>query len=88
MLFEPWLVCDFGCSVLTLKAMHSWSFLYLYIVGGFFYLLGSILVIRAGVLDLKSPKDRNMYWIMTVCLVLFACIHGYFQLVLAPEAGQ
>ena len=68
--------------------MYSWSFFYLYLVGGFFYAFGSYLVIRAGMLDLKAPKDRNMYWVMTVCLILFALIHGYFQLVLAPEAGQ
>ncbi len=75
-------------SVLILTPMFAWSFFYLYIIGGFFYFVGSVLVIRAGVLDLKAPKDRNMYWIMTVCLILFALVHGYFQLILAPGAGS
>ena len=67
--------------------MFSWSFFYLYLVGGFFYILGTFLVVQSGMLDLKTPKDRNMYWTMTICLILFALIHGYFQLVLAPGAG-
>ena len=68
-------------------SMFAWSFFYLYAIGGLFYFVGSILVIRAGMLDLKAPKDRNMYWTMTVCLILFALVHGYFQLVLAPGAS-
>jgi hypothetical protein len=67
--------------------MYAWSFIYLYLVGGLFYAIGSILVIRAGMLDLKEPQDRNMYWIMTLCLILFACFHGYFQLILPQSAG-
>lgn len=67
--------------------MHTWSYIYLYVVGGLFYFIGSFLVIRAGMLDLKAPQDKKIYWTMTLCLILFAVVHFLFQMVFPYSDG-
>ena len=73
--------------MLSVFNMHTWSYIYLYVVGGLFYAIGSYWVFRAGMLDLKMPQDRRTYWVMTASLVLFAVVHGLFQLVFPYGGG-
>ncbi|MEM9491659.1 MAG: hypothetical protein AAGC55_21110 [Myxococcota bacterium] len=62
--------------------MRELSWIYLYGVGGLIYALGSIVCIRAGVLDLKERGERDIFVAATGCLVIFALAHGLFQFVL------
>ena len=81
------MVCALKHWVLSLGPMHTWSYIYLYLVGGFFYAIGAYLCIRAEMIDLKASQDRRMFFVMTASLILFAVVHGYFQLVLPYGTG-
>ena len=62
--------------------MRELSWFYLYRGGGLIYVLGSVVCIRSGVLDLKEPSERAIFVATTICLILFATGHGLFQFVL------
>lgn len=73
--------------MVSLGNMHTWSYIYLYVVGGLFYAWGSYLCIRAGMIDFSMPQDRRMYFWATGSLILFAVVHGVFQLVVPYSVG-
>ena len=67
--------------------MYAISWFYLYGVGGALYAAGTFWCLRLGVLDLREPRERQIFVAATVCLALFAGAHALFQFVL-PFAGE
>ncbi len=62
------------------------SWIYLYGVGGLVYGVGTYFCVRQNVLDFAQPRERQIWILSTVCLVIFAVAHALFQFVL-PFAG-
>ncbi len=57
------------------------SFFYQYGVGGLIFLVGTVLSVRAGVLDLSVPSERRIYFLLTLFFILVALGHALFQFV-------
>jgi len=51
-------------------------YLYLYVVGGIFFLVGMIIVRKSGALDLKNKKHRFWYRVMIFGFIYFAAMHA------------
>ena len=63
---------------------HSWlPFIYLYGVGGIFFVLGLIIIRRSGSLELSKPKHQRWLKILYFGFIWYMLIHGaltYFAL--------
>jgi hypothetical protein len=66
--------------------MFELSYLYNYGVGGAIYGVGAFICLKHGVLDLKIPRERRIFWSTTGCFGIFAVVHGLFQFVF-PHLG-
>ncbi len=55
---------------------HSWlPFLYLYVGGGIFFIIGIIITIKAGSMDLKKKKHRYWFKVLIFGFFWFMIIH-------------
>jgi|GEM_PF-2119905 len=61
--------------------MYTWSFVYQYGVGGLIYAIGVWIALKSGILDLQDPKERKIFFWLTVCFLVFAGVHALFQFV-------
>jgi len=60
---------------------NSWlPFLYLYGVGGFFFLLGMIIIKRSGAINLKIKRHRFWYKVLIFGFFYFAAFHAFFTI--------
>ncbi|MBM4172255.1 MAG: hypothetical protein FJ214_10340 [Ignavibacteria bacterium] len=56
----------------------SWfPFIYLYVIGGFFFLVGLIISIKSGSLNMKNPRHRKWFWILIFGLFFFLTLHAF-----------
>ena len=56
---------------------HSWlPFIYLYGVGGIFFVLGLIIIRRSGSLELSNPKHQRWLKILYFGFIWYMLIHG------------
>ena len=56
---------------------HSWlPFIYLYGVGGIFFVLGLIIIRRSGSLELSIPKHQRWLKILYFGFIWYMLIHG------------
>lgn len=56
---------------------HTWlPFIYLYGIGGLFFLIGMYIVKKSGAMDLK--KKRHLFWyrILIFGFIFFVCLHA------------
>jgi len=58
--------------------------IYQYGVGGIVFVLGLVLVTRAGTLDLKTRHGKRWFAVLVAGFVLYLCVHVFFQFV-APR---
>jgi hypothetical protein len=56
---------------------NSWlPFIYLYVVGGFFFFLGIFLITRYGAINLKKKQHKFWMKVMIFGYVYFAALHA------------
>ena len=61
---------------------HTWiPFLYLYGVGGIFFLIGMILIRRSKAIDLKKKRHRFWYRVMIFGFFYFVAFHAITTLI-------
>ncbi len=56
--------------------MPGWSFLYQYAVGGIFFLLTTMLLVRAGAIDVRLPTGRRALVLMVGGFLFYAGLHA------------
>ncbi len=55
----------------------SWlPFIYLYGIGGLFFLTGLILIVRSGALNLKIKHHKRWFWILIFGYCFFFTLHA------------
>jgi hypothetical protein len=55
---------------------NTWlPFIYLYGVGGFFFIIGIIITLKSGALDLKKKKHKFWFRVIIFGFLWFAAIH-------------
>lgn len=60
---------------------HSWlPFIYLYGIGGLFFMLGMVIIRKSGALDLGKPSHRRWWKILYFGFFWFAAIHAVLTL--------
>ena len=57
---------------------------YQYGIGGIVFVLGLVLVTRAGALDLKTRQGKCWFAVLVAGFFLYLCIHIFFQFI-APQ---
>ena len=62
--------------------MPAWSFLYQYAVGGAFFGICCVLLVRARAIDLARPSGRRHLGLLLGGLVLYAAVHAFSVFVL------
>ena len=61
--------------------MYEVSYIYQYGIGTAIFVAGTVVCIRAGVLDLSDRQERRAWAMATAGLVGFAVVHALFQFV-------
>lgn len=57
----------------------SWlPFLYLYGVGGIFFLVGMLIIRKSGAINLKSKRHKYWYKVLILGFFYFVAIHAFF----------
>jgi hypothetical protein len=57
--------------------LNTWlPYLYLYGVGGLFFLIGLIIIRKSGALDLKKKRHRYWYKVIISGFIYFAVLHA------------
>ena len=60
---------------------NSWlPFIYLYVVGGFFFFLGIFLITRFGAINLKKKQHRFWMKVMIFGYMYFAALHAFLTI--------
>lgn len=60
---------------------HTWlPFMYLYGVGGFFFLIGMIIITKSKALDMKLKKHRYWFKVLIFGFFYFAALHAFFTI--------
>jgi hypothetical protein len=61
---------------------HTWlPFLYLYGVGGLFFLIGMIIIRKSNAIDLKKKRHRFWYRVLIFGYFYFVAFHAIFTLI-------
>ncbi|GBD90381.1 hypothetical protein BMS3Abin04_01098 [bacterium BMS3Abin04] len=61
---------------------HTWiPLLYLYGVGGIFFLIGMIIIRKSGAINLKLKRHRYWYRVLIFGYFYFLIFHTFFTLV-------
>ena len=56
---------------------NSWlPYIYLYGVGGIFFLTGMIIIYKSGAINLKNKRHRFWFWVLIFGFVYFAILHA------------
>ncbi|OGU54534.1 MAG: hypothetical protein A2V66_02645 [Ignavibacteria bacterium RBG_13_36_8] len=56
---------------------NSWlPFIYLYVIGGFFFLIGLIIARKSGALNIKIKRHRRWFYIMIFGFLYFVTMHA------------
>ncbi|PID60702.1 MAG: hypothetical protein CR986_03650 [Ignavibacteriae bacterium] len=62
-----------------LSFFDTWvPFLYLYGVGGFFFLVGMIIIKRSGAINLQKKNHRYWYRVLIFGYFYFVALHSFF----------
>ena len=62
-----------------LSFFDSWlPFIYLYGVGGFFFLVGMIIVRRSGAINLSIKRHKFWYRVLIFGFFYFVALHAFF----------
>jgi hypothetical protein len=62
-----------------LSFFDSWlPFIYLYGVGGFFFLVGMIIVRRSGAINLSIKRHKFWYRVLIFGFFYFVAMHAFF----------
>jgi hypothetical protein len=60
---------------------NSWlPFIYLYVVGGFFFFLGIFLITRYGAINLKKKQHKFWMKVMIFGFFYFAALHAFLTI--------
>lgn len=60
---------------------NSWlPFIYLYGVGGFFFLVGMIIIKRSGAINLEIKRHRYWYRVLILGFFYFVVLHASFTI--------
>lgn len=64
-----------------LTFFDTWlPYIYLYAVGGLFFLVGMIIVRKSGAIDLNNKKHRFWYRVMIFGFIYFAAMHALLNI--------
>lgn len=82
-------ICNQNQASLTLKKQlnlrrtdmgsffNSWlPFIYLYVVGGIFFISGLVIIKKSGALDFKIAKHRRWFYILISGFLYFMMLHA------------
>jgi len=60
---------------------HTWlPFIYLYGVGGLFFLIGMIIIKKSNAIDLKKKRHRFWFKVLIFGFFYFVLFHAFFTL--------
>ena len=60
---------------------ESWlPFFYLYGVGGFFFLVGMIIIKKSGAINLENKRHRYWYKVLIFGFFYFVVLHAFFTI--------
>ena len=60
-----------------LTFFDTWlPYIYLYVAGGIFFLVGLIIIRKSGALDMKNKKHRFWYKVIIFGFIYFAVMHA------------